>query len=287
VPFSAEWASGDGSQRRQLADWVTHRDNRRFTRAIANRVWGLMFGRPFVSPVDDIPDPPEPNESDETELLDLLGADLQSHGYDLRRTVLVIALSRPFRLASSHECLSIPADSPTDPDSDPPETIDDRSVSPTGNWAVFPLVQFRPEQLSQAMLQVTSIQAIDSMNVFARSKRLVRHVRFLDEFGRLGENELDERTAGVPQMVLQMNSRFTRQAVTASAFSAAGRISALSRDDSNCLETCFLVCLTRRPTDAERKILQPQLARSRNARARAVEDIFWSLLNSPEFTWNH
>jgi len=40
VPFSAEWVSGDGSRRRQLAEWITHRDNRRFTRAITNRIWG-------------------------------------------------------------------------------------------------------------------------------------------------------------------------------------------------------------------------------------------------------
>jgi hypothetical protein len=115
----------------------------------------------------------------------------------------------------------------------------------------------------------------------------MRQVRFLEEFGRLGENEFEERTAGVPQLVLQMNSRFTRQALDAGAFSAAGRIAALSRDDANCLETCFLVCLTRRPTDFERECFLPQLTRARGSKARAVEDVFWSLLNSPEFLWNH
>jgi hypothetical protein len=258
-----------------------------FARSIANRVWGLMFGRPFVTPVDDIPDPLENDETDETELLDLLGADLQLHGYDLRRTVLVIALSRPFRLASTHESLMTPVERPSGADTDGADTVNDPPVQPASTWAVFPLVQFRPEQLSQAMLQVTSFQPFDSMHVFARSKRLMRQVRFLNEQGRLGDSEFDERTAGVPQLVLQMNSRFTRQALDAGAFSAAGRIAALSRDDANCLEVCFLVCLARLPTDAEREHFLPQLARSRGGKARAVEDVFWSLLNSPEFIWNH
>src|SRR5690606_33898305 len=59
VPFHPEWAGTEGSRRERLARWVTHPENVRFERAIANRVWGLMFGRPFLTdrPVDDLPSP--------------------------------------------------------------------------------------------------------------------------------------------------------------------------------------------------------------------------------------
>jgi hypothetical protein len=60
VPFHTEWLGKHGSHRQQLADWITHRENKRFLRAISNRVWGLLFGRPWVDPVDSIPDPDEP-----------------------------------------------------------------------------------------------------------------------------------------------------------------------------------------------------------------------------------
>jgi hypothetical protein len=135
------------------------------------------------------------------------------------------------------------------------------------------------------MLQVTSIQPVNNMHVIARSHRLIRHMRFLDEYGRLGENEFEQRTTGIPQVVAQMSSKFTWQSADADAMSAAGRIATLSRDDESCLEASFLVCLTRRPTDLERAHFLPQLAGA--GRTRAVEDIFWSLLNSPEFLWNH
>jgi hypothetical protein len=49
-----------------------------------------------------------------------------------------------------------------------------------------------------------------------------------------------------------------------------------------------MVCLTRRPTVEERLQLLPQLeGKHGNARGSAVEDIFWTLYNSPEFCWGH
>ncbi len=55
VPFQPELLLGEGSRRRQLARWVTDRGNLAFGRATANRVWALLFGRPLVEPVDDLP----------------------------------------------------------------------------------------------------------------------------------------------------------------------------------------------------------------------------------------
>jgi len=291
VPFHDDWVHGDKSRRRQLADWVTHRENRRFTRAIANRVWGLMFGRPFVTPIDDIPDPPETPETDETAVLDVLAADLQAHDVDLRRTITVIALSRPFRLASTHPSLTSLAPDTSratvDSDSDKADAADEPSNPPATTWAMFPLIQLRPEQIFRAYQQTASIQPMHGTNVISRSDRLIKQNRFFNEFSLIGENEFEERFAAVPQTVLHMTSRATREAIAAKPFSVAGRIAVMAQDDASCLDACFLVCLTRRPTEEEKSHFLPQLVRSRRNRTRAVEDILWSLINSPEFLWNH
>src|SRR5579863_2904300 len=100
VPFHPEWLPSTGTRREQLAAWVTHPQNRRFERATANRIWGLLFGKPYHSPVDDLPDPPEASNSD---VLDVIGADFREHHYDLRRMIRVIAASLPFRVDSSRE----------------------------------------------------------------------------------------------------------------------------------------------------------------------------------------
>jgi hypothetical protein len=48
------------------------------------------------------------------------------------------------------------------------------------------------------------------------------------------------------------------------------------------------VALSRRPTPAESEYFLQQLASAgAKGRAQVVEDILWSLFNSPEFSWNH
>ena len=76
--------------------------------------------------------------------------------------------------------------------------------------------------------------------------------------------------------------------VEGNLINAAGRIAVMAGTDERCLETCFLVCLTRRPTANERKHFLAELAGARGPqRQKIVEDIFWDLFNSPEFSWNH
>ncbi|HLQ46041.1 MAG TPA: DUF1549 domain-containing protein, partial [Planctomycetaceae bacterium] len=113
VPFHQEWEPTAGDRRTRLAAWITHPENRRFERAIVNRIWGLLFGRPWIDPVDDLPDPPgeavaapkadwskhaHPAKGDGPDLLELLGADFREHGCDLRRLIEVIMASKPFLL---------------------------------------------------------------------------------------------------------------------------------------------------------------------------------------------
>ena len=69
---------------------------------------------------------------------------------------------------------------------------------------------------------------------------------------------------------------------------AAGRIASMAGSDKRCLETTYLVCLSRRPTPAEQQYFLAQLHETTGKkRQKMAEDIFWSLLNSPEFSWDH
>ena len=62
----------------------------------------------------------------------------------------------------------------------------------------------------------------------------------------------------------------------------------MSSTDEKCLENCYLVCLTRRPSEEETTHFREQLAgTSGDERQEVTEDIIWSLFNSPEFSWNH
>ncbi|MFG0334701.1 MAG: DUF1549 domain-containing protein [Maioricimonas sp. JB049] len=271
VPFHPEWLGQEGTPRQRLAEWVTHPENRRFERAIVNRVWGLMFGRPFASdrPVDDLPDPDDPVTAETLALLDHLGRDFREHNCSLKRLVQVIAASRPFRLATDHGAA-------TEAEMEELERA----------WAVFPLVRLRPEQVIGSMLQAASVKTIDrKSHLFVRFLRFVREQDFVDEFGDPGENELSDRVGTIPQALLRMNGQLASELTEPNPFGSVGRIAALAGSPEATLDACYLVCLTRRPTGPEREHFLPQLGKRREA--QAIQDLFWALYNSPEFSWNH
>ncbi|HEY0981910.1 DUF1549 domain-containing protein [Schlesneria sp.] len=272
VPYHEEWMPSEGTTRARLAAWVTHPANRRFDRAIVNRVWGLMFGKPWIQPVDDLPDPGDEHPVP-TDLLDVLGADFRVHGCDLKRLITVIAASRPFRLSSQH---------PSFETGENVELIEHV-------WGAFPISRLRPEQVIGAMLQASSIKTLDHNSHWTmRAIRFFKELDFVKEYGDLGDEELTERAGTIPQALLRMNSEFAAEWSKSTIFSAAGRIAGMAPNDESCLDNCFLICLTRHPTAEERATLIPQLEGTKgDDRAYVVEDLFWTLFNSPEFCWGH
>ncbi|MEI8380964.1 MAG: DUF1549 domain-containing protein [Planctomycetota bacterium] len=272
VPFYPELFPEEGTERQRLATWVTHPENRRFERATVNRIWGLMFGKPWVDPVDDLPNP-EKDGRQATDMLDVLGADFREHHCDLKRLIATIAASHAFRLTSEHPLLE----------------SESHAESVEQNWAAFPLTRLRPEQVIGAMLQASSIKTIDQNSHWVRRAfRFFQELNFVKEYGDLGESELGEHSGTIPQALLRMNGEFAKDRSEGNPFSAPGRIAGMSPTDEGCLDLCFLVCLTRYPTGDERLQIQPQLEGKRgDARKNAVEDIFWTLYNSAEFNWGH
>ena len=89
-----------------------------------------------------------------------------------------------------------------------------------------------------------------------------------------------------------MNGKLASEALRADAFSSTNRVASFAGTDQACVEASYLVALCRRPSPAERDYFVAQLAaadrsKQKDARAHVVEDLFWSLFNSPEFAWNH
>lgn len=269
VPFGQEWWPEEGAYRHRLAAWITHPDNVRLERAVANRVWGLMFGRAFIEPVDDLPDPPDATA--DPDILQILGADFRQHGCRIKRLVLAISATRVFRMDSKHSAWE----------------TGEGWTEVEAAWAVFPLVRLRPEQIIGAMCQAASIRRIDqNSHLLTRFVRFIREQDFVRDYGDPGEQELTERAGTIPQALLRMNGRFAREISQANALTASGRIASMSPDVDTAIELAFLCCLTRYPTPDEVQIFLPD-PDSSPSRGEVVEDVYWTLFNSPEFCWNH
>jgi len=277
VPFHPEWLPETGTRRERLAAWITHPANRRFERSIANRVWGLLFGRAYTEPVDDLPDP----EDGKRDLLDLIGQDFREHHCDLRRLVQVVAASEPFRRASEFE-------PPADSQRSLGEDLGALQAAEK-SWAVFPLIRLRPEQVIGSIFQSSLIQTTDqNSHLLLRTLRLIQGGQFVSQYGDLGENELNDRGGTIPQRLLMMNGELAAGPTKSNPINAVARIAAFASTDEKCVETAYLVCLTRRPTPEELAHFVEQLqGKAFDERRGVVEDLVWTLFNSTEFSWNH
>lgn len=99
---SADWGlkpnASDADRRRQLADWVTDRDNALFHRVIVNRLWHYHFGKGIVDSPNDLgyaggrPSHPD--------LLDWLATRFKAEGYSIKSMHRIILRSAAYRQAS-------------------------------------------------------------------------------------------------------------------------------------------------------------------------------------------
>ncbi len=267
APFHAELLPSQPEHRRErLAAWVTHPHNEAFARATVNRVWALLCGRPLVEPVDDIP-----LDGERPEALDLLARDFVEHGYDLRRLIGAIVLSEPFTRDSA---------------------ADGAAVSETQEklFAAFPLTRLRPEQVVGAIWQSAKLSTVDDdSHILVQLTRYGETNDFVTRYGDAGEDEFDPQSGTIPQRLLMMNGELVQDKIGQNPLAnAATQLAWLAPDDKSAVEGAYLAVLTRRPTSEEAKHFIGRLRDSQgDERASRVEDLYWTLLNSTEFSWNH
>jgi len=269
VPWKSELLPAKGSPREKLATWVTAKENKAFARAMVNRMWALLFNRPLVSPVDEIPlDGPFPPG------MELLADDFISHGYDLQRLIRVIVSTRAFQMSSQS--------------ADPGHPV---TTAAENIWAAFPVTRLRPEQMAGSVIQAASLSTIDSdTHVLFRIKRDLDVTNFVKRYGDSGEDTFDDGGGTIPQRLLLMNGNMITTNTGSNPFLNAGtRIGMLAPDNATAVETAYLSIFTRRPTPAESAHFTTLLssAKSRNSRSSAMSDLYWTLMNATEFSWNH
>jgi len=281
VPYQPELLPENGDRREKLAGWITHKENKPFARAIVNRVWALMFGKPLQTPIDNILLHGQPYQigkpagqivaNEYSPGLQTLADDFMEHGYDLQRLIRLIVATEAFQrdwradfeVTNHHE----------------------------NKFAVFPLTRLRPEQVSGSVIQAASLSTINvDSHIIAKLGQFGQTNDFINRFGDTGEDEFDERNSTIPQRLVLMNGQLVGNNSQANALSlnAPGQIARLTNDDATAIETLFLVTLTRRPNETELQHFGERL-RGLNGpeHVRAVEDMYWLYFNSTEFNSNH
>ncbi|HEY1051956.1 MAG TPA: DUF1553 domain-containing protein, partial [Prosthecobacter sp.] len=91
----------ENSGRLELAQWITSRDNPLTARVMVNRVWHWLFGAGIVRTTDNFGSTGE--APSHPELLDHLAIKFMEGGWDLKRLVKEMVMSRTYRQASGEQ----------------------------------------------------------------------------------------------------------------------------------------------------------------------------------------
>ena len=266
------WVADDfpGDPRRALADWLTSRDNPFFARAAVNRAWGHFLGRGLVHPVDDFR---ASNPCVNAELLDALAADFAGAGYDWKHLVRTMLNSRIYQLS-------------TEPN--------DTNVTDTRAFSRGYRRRLRAEVVADALSDVTGVP--DTLAAMPSGGRAMQawsykiESHLLDAFGRPNSSSdcPCERDASlsVVQSLHLMNSR----ALQAKMSDPKGRVHRLAEGGGtpdDVVTQLYLVTLARKPSARELATARAAFEAPGATRKTATEDVFWALINSPEFLFNH
>jgi hypothetical protein len=257
-------------RREHLANWLTSADNPYFSRAITNRVWANFFGVGLVENVDDIRLTNPPSNA---ELFNAASTYLVAHGYDVK------ALMRTILQSATYARSSQPL---------PGNAADTRFYS-----RYYPR-RLMAEVLLDSLSQVTG--APTKFTGYAAGTRSIQlpdvnvNSYFLQSFGR-PERDLTcecERTAE-PSMV-QVLHISNGDTINQKLEEKGNRLEAMivgGKTDAEIIDEVYLSALSRQPTEAEKTQLLATLSEGGADRRLLIEDLYWSVLSSTEFLFNH
>jgi hypothetical protein len=277
-------AFDDTADRRvPLAQWLTAPQNPYFARAIANRIWANYFGLGLVERVDDLRiSNPATNE----ELLAACANYVVERKYDLKELMRAIMLSAAYQRGSE----PLPQNkvdtlyySHYYPRRLKAEVLLDAISHATDVPTVFqePTGQPKPNDFKELPKGTRALQLADSSIASY----------FLDAFGR-PERKItcDCERSDEPSMpqVLHLYNGETLNKKLGSPDSRVSKSLADGKSNEAIVEELYLTALCRMPTESERSKMLSLLAATAEAERRAaIEDVYWSVLTSREFLFQH
>jgi Protein of unknown function (DUF1553)/Protein of unknown function (DUF1549) len=270
------WKEKD-DPRAVLAEWLTRKDNPYFARATVNRVWAYFFGAGIIEPVDEMVG--ADNSPSHPALLDELAREFAAHDFDLKYLFLAITSSKAYQLSSIK----------THP------TQDEHR-----QFARAPLLGMTPEQLFDSVAEATRYGANGGRNdQFAFYGSPARE-EFLAKFHNVSDRPTEYQTS-IIQALMLMNGQLTADATSLERSQLLSAVlGSPFMDTPQRIETLYLATLTRQPSDKEMARAtrfiddalkagdKPVSQEEKDRRYKhALADLFWALLNSGEFFFNH
>lgn len=270
LPLAGEVTPPAGSDRREtFADWLVEPDNPFFARAIVNRVWGHLFGRGLVEPVDDFRDS---NPASNPAVLARLTHDFRDSGFRLSRLIRQIVTSRTYQQSAE-----------TSPLNEHDELYSSHRL----------VKLLSAEQLLDAVSSVTGIaETFPGQPAGLRATELAEPPvdnAFLKAFGQPARDLVCQCERSSETNLSQTLQMMNGSTVISKLRHPQGRIAraiAAGRSDDELIAELYLAAVSRLPTAAEQQTAHEHIARTGDRQA-AFEDLSWAILNTKEFLFQH
>jgi hypothetical protein len=263
-----EWpeAFDAGAPRRILADWMTTEPNLYVAKNAVNRLWAHFFGEAIVEPMDDLSAAASAVGEYRANLLGELAQAFVKSGYDVELFIRAIVQSDAYRLALR----ALPAGESDDAEWYAKSTATIRGL--TG------------EQLYDSLRTAAGLPpgAADGGRRGRGGQRREFVSIFYVERAHNAERSISQA------LTLMNGSLVGELSETASNPMLAGLLAApfMTLDDQ--IDAVFVAVLGRSPSASELQAVMHHLeVRPEAKRQDVLGDLFWVLVNSPEFNTNH
>jgi hypothetical protein len=257
----------DRSPRQELADWLVSPTNPYFARNAANRMWAHFFGIGIQDPVDE---PGENNQPSHPELLAELGKAFAENGFDNRLLIRAITRSRAYNLTSKMTH---------------PGQADPRRFARMG------VKGLSPAQLFDSLVAATGFREpafMRNQQNFGFVQPGIPRSQFLTRFA--STERATETNTTILQALMLMNGQFIGDQTDLAKSEILAAVADMPGWDTRKRVTnLFLTAFARTPTPEELEKFASYVDRggATGDKKKALADVFWVLLNSPEFLFNH
>ncbi len=258
-----------GKDRREaLAAWLASPNNPYFATSVANRVWDHFFGIGIVQPVDDVR---VSNPASNPELYEALGEKFTQYNYDFKQLVRDICNSNAYQRSTQRNA---------------------SNESDELNFAHSRIRRIRAESLLDCISQATDTK--DKFPGLPLGSRAVQvadgqtSTYFLTTFGRSTRNTVcscEVKTEPTLSQSLHMINGDTIEGKIRNGGFIQAQLKEGKTPD-HVVESIYIRCLCRKPSAEELAKLNAAVAEEKTPQA-ALQDIFWAVLNSREFMFNH
>ena len=258
-----------GKDRRQvMANWLASDENPFFAQNLSNIVWAHFFGKGIIQEVDDVRISTPPVNK---ELIDALSEKLRGYNYDFKKLVRDICTSRTYQLSTK---------------------TNETNEKDTTNFSHATLRRMRAEVLLDAITQVTTTSnKFPGLPSGARAVQIANgntSTYFLTTFGRAKRETVCSCEVKMEPNLSQALHMLNGDTVNAKITQGGLVTTRLGEEvpHEKIIEEIYIRCMTRKPTEKELTNLMELVGQEEN-KQQALEDVFWALLNSREFVFNH